>query len=107
MQRPERERPNRGNGFAPDRTSRSDFLTENGRLQAVAVVGFPDPKWGEVGRAWIEAAPGVTAAGVLAALDGRLARFKLPKHIEVVAALPRTASGKVDKPLLRRSVEPA
>ncbi len=70
-----------------------------------AVVGVEDAKWGEVGHAWVEAAAGVTPADILRSLDGRLARFKLPKQISVVPALPRTASGKVDKPMLRRSME--
>ena len=69
----------------------------------VAVVGVPDERWGEVGRAFVEPRAGhdVDPDAIRAFLDGRLARFKLPKRIEVVPALPRTASGKIDKPALR------
>ena len=69
-----------------------------------AVIGVPDERWGEVGRAFVEAQPGVEldAAGLHDALQGRLARYKQPKRIEVLASLPRTASGKIDKQALGR-----
>lgn len=69
----------------------------------VAVIGVPDPRWGEVGCAFIEAQPGypLTPAQVVAYLDGRLARFKLPKHLRLLAELPKTASGKLDRVGLR------
>lgn len=68
-----------------------------------AVIGVPDPRWGEVGCAFIEAQPGyaLTPAQVAAYLDGRLARFKLPKHLRLLPALPKTASGKLDRVGLR------
>lgn len=68
-----------------------------------AVIGVPDPRWGEVGRAFVEPCAGAVldAATVQAFLDGKLARFKLPKEVTVLASLPRTASGKVDRPALR------
>jgi fatty-acyl-CoA synthase len=73
-------------------------------VAAAAVVGVPDPRWGEVGRAFVEARPGTAPepAALLAALRGRLARFKLPKSLVLLPALPRTGSGKVDKPALTR-----
>jgi malonyl-CoA/methylmalonyl-CoA synthetase len=43
----------------------------------------------------------VTEAGVLNALDGRLAKFKMPKRVFVVEELPRNAMGKVQKNILR------
>ncbi len=68
-----------------------------------AVIGVPDARWGEVGRAFVEPAAGtqLDAAAVHAFLNGKLARFKLPKEIAILPALPRTASGKVDRPALR------
>ncbi len=68
----------------------------------VGVVGVPDERWGEVGRAFIELEPGasLSASDVLAWLDGRIARFKLPKQVWF-GDLPRTASGKIDKVALR------
>jgi fatty-acyl-CoA synthase len=69
-----------------------------------AVVGVPDPRWGEVGLAWLEPSPGqeVDPAEVARFAEVRLARYKLPKRYEVRAQLPRTASGKIDKPTLAR-----
>lgn len=68
-----------------------------------AVVGVPDPRWGEVGVAFVEPMPGAALApeAVLAFCQGRLARFKQPKRVRVME-LPRTASGKIDRVALRR-----
>jgi fatty-acyl-CoA synthase len=66
-----------------------------------AVVGVPDERWGEVGRAFVVAKSPVDEADLLRFLDGRLARYKLPKHVEFVESLPRTGSGKVLKSRLR------
>ena len=68
----------------------------------VAVVGVPDARWGEVGHAFVEPNPGVSLVEteVRAFLDGKLARFKLPK-VYSFAELPRTGSGKIDKVALR------
>ncbi|HEY2194890.1 MAG TPA: long-chain fatty acid--CoA ligase [Actinomycetospora sp.] len=68
-----------------------------------AVIGVPDERWGETGHAWVVLAPGATAtpADVLAFLDGRLARFKHPRAVEVVDTLPRNPTGKLDKGALR------
>jgi len=72
----------------------------------VAVVGVPDARWGEVGHAFVEPSPGAAldAARVLQWLDGRLARFKIPKRVTVLDTLPRTGSGKIDKPALSRGL---
>lgn len=71
-----------------------------------AVIGIPDARWGEVGHAFVETRPGaaVDAEGLKAFLDGKLARFKLPKAFTVMDALPRTASGKIDKVSLKKRV---
>ncbi|MEC3998121.1 long-chain fatty acid--CoA ligase [Actinacidiphila sp. DG2A-62] len=68
-----------------------------------AVIGVPDERWGEVGRAFVVAArPGaVTAPDLLAGLRGRLAKYKIPASVVLVAELPRTASGKLLKRKLR------
>ncbi len=77
------------------------------RLPAVleaAVVGQPDAQWGEVGEAFVVLRPGATlAADELARhLRAELAGYKCPKQLTFVDALPRTASGKVQKTQLRR-----
>jgi fatty-acyl-CoA synthase len=68
-----------------------------------AVIGVPDQKWGEAGRAVVVARPGsgLTAEDVLAHLDGRLARYKVPKSVVFTGRLPRNAAGKLLKLPLR------
>jgi fatty-acyl-CoA synthase len=69
-----------------------------------AVIGVPDEKWGEVGKAVVALKPGGQAAAeaLLAFLDGRVARYKVPKSVVFVPTLPHTANGKVLKTELRR-----
>jgi fatty-acyl-CoA synthase len=64
-----------------------------------AVIAQPDPQWGEVGVAVVAPrVPGALAADdVLAFLDGKLARYKLPRRVEFIEVLPRNAMGKVVK----------
>jgi fatty-acyl-CoA synthase len=66
-----------------------------------AVCGRPDARWGEVPVAVVVPGPGFDAAAVLAHFEGRLARFKQPRAVVTVAALPRTALGKVAMAELR------
>lgn len=70
---------------------------------AAAVVGVPDPTWGEVGRAFVIAKDNSAAMSeaIIAHCQTRLAKFKIPKSIVFVDDLPRTASGKVLKRDLR------
>lgn len=83
-------------------------LAEMENVAEAAVVGVPDERWGEVGRAYVIAAAGktVSADEVIAHCGARLAKFKVPKTAVVTDAIPRTASGKVQKHLLRaRAIE--
>ena len=68
-----------------------------------AVVGVPDERWGEVGKAWIVARPGavIDPEEIRAFCRERLAAYKVPKHVEVLDALPRNAAGKILKGRLR------
>ena len=68
-----------------------------------AVIGLPHPDMGEAVMAVIVPRPGATPdpEGLAAALSERLARFKLPRAVEVVAELPRNTMGKVQKAALR------
>ena len=69
----------------------------------VAVFGVPDSRWGETGVCYVACAQGVpiTLESIVAHCRRRLAGYKTPKHVRMVASLPRTASGKVQKALLR------
>jgi fatty-acyl-CoA synthase len=62
-----------------------------------AVVAVPDERWGEVGLAFVMPRPGATLdeARIRAHMDGRLAKYKVPRFFRFVDELPRTATGKV------------
>ena len=70
---------------------------------ARAVIGLPHADFGEGVTAVVVCKPGadITAKGIAAALEQRLAKFKQPKQVFVVAELPRNTMGKVQKNLLR------
>ncbi len=78
-------------------------LYEHDAVLEAAVVGRPDPRWGEVPRAFVVVKPGrdVEAAALIAHCRARLAGFKTPKDIVFLDVLPRTGSGKVLKRRLR------
>lgn len=72
-------------------------------LSEVAVLGAPDPVWGEVGVAVCVLRPGAkaTAEEVLAYLDGRMARYKLPRAVVFWDEMPKSAYGKITKKMIR------
>jgi fatty-acyl-CoA synthase len=76
-------------------------------IRECAVVGVPDDKWGEVGIALIVAEPGEhpEPQDLLDQLAGRLGRYKIPREIRMVPALPRTATGKIAKSELRAQLQ--
>ena len=79
------------------------FLNEMDGVAESAVIGVPHPDFGEGVVAVVVGKPGATldAAGMIATLKGRIANFKVPKHLFVVPELPRNQMGKVQKNVLR------
>lgn len=79
-----------------------NVLLDMPAVAEVAIIGVPDPKWGEVGLAVVVPVPGaqVTLTGLHTACEGRLARYKHPRHLEITDALDRNVTGKVSKPAL-------
>ncbi|MET8542039.1 long-chain fatty acid--CoA ligase [Kitasatospora sp. NPDC004799] len=80
-----------------------DVLLEHPAVAECAVIGVAHPVWGEVGRAVVVLREGAAAepAELLAHLDGRLARYKIPKSVVLAPELPRNATGKLLKGPIR------
>ena len=77
-------------------------LAAHPAILEVAVIGRPDEQWGEVPVAVVAVGgPGVSLADLTDFLGDRLARYKHPKALEIVDALPRNPAGKVLKTELR------
>lgn len=78
------------------------ILTQ-GAVAEVAIVGVPDPLWGEVGYAVCVAKPGmaVTEAELIDFLYGKIARYKMPKRFFFWDQLPKSGYGKVPKRLVK------
>jgi acyl-CoA synthetase (AMP-forming)/AMP-acid ligase II len=74
-----------------------DVIAELPQVQEVAVVGVEDELLGQTIRAFVVPAPGqtVTPMQVQALCKAKLAAYKIPKTVEIIASLPRTASGKI------------
>ncbi|MGE4218242.1 MAG: acyl-CoA synthetase [Alphaproteobacteria bacterium] len=83
-----------------------EVLLQHPMVAEVAVLGVPDPKWGESGVAVVVAAAGAAADAdaLLVWMDGRLARYKWPRRFFFWDALPKSGYGKVPKHLIRRTL---
>ena len=78
-------------------------LMRHPAVREVAVVGMPDPKWGEAPHAFVVRATDATLTGseLIAYAREHMANFKAPRKIEFVTELPKTATGKIQKYVLR------
>jgi fatty-acyl-CoA synthase len=81
------------------------ILLRHPAVQEVAVVGMPDEKWGEAPHAFVITAAGasVTEAELRSFARDSMAHFKVPKAFHFVDELPKTATGKIQKYVLRGS----
>jgi fatty-acyl-CoA synthase len=70
-------------------------------VESCAVVGVADEKWGEVGVGYVVVRGELDESALRAHLEANLARYKVPKHLVFVDALPRNATGKVRRVELR------
>jgi fatty-acyl-CoA synthase len=80
-----------------------NVLYRHPAVHMCAVVGVPDPKWGEVGAACVVFKPGATATPeeLLSFMGEYLARYKVPKRVVIMDALPLSGMGKILKRELR------
>lgn len=80
-----------------------ELLLTHPAIAEAAVLGIPDRIWGEVGVAvlMLRASEQLTEAEVIKYLDGKVARYKLPKHIFFWSELPKSGYGKITKKIIR------
>jgi fatty-acyl-CoA synthase len=80
-----------------------EFLYRHPKIEAVQVVGVPDPRHGEELCAWVKLKPGETATGeeIQAFCKGQIAHYKIPRYMRFVEEFPMTVTGKVQKFIIR------
>ncbi len=76
------------------------MLLEHPAVAQAVVVGVPDPKWGEVGYAYVVAMPGETLPDLKAYCKTKMAAFKVPKYFQLLDEIPVSATGKVHRKAL-------
>ena len=83
------------------------LLAHNPAIKECAIIGRPDEKWGEVGHLFVVSADPETefnGDALIHSLEDKLARFKLPKYVSLLEALPRNANGKIVKSALLKKI---
>lgn len=80
------------------------LLRNHPAIDAVAIIGVPDEKWGESGMAFVVVKTGekLSEEDIFAFCEGKLARFKIPKYVRFLDELPKNDAGKIDRQQLRK-----
>jgi acyl-CoA ligase (AMP-forming) (exosortase A-associated) len=94
----------KSSGFRISPTEVEEVLFQTGKLRGAAVIGLPDEVLGQSIKAFVVPRDGETldAESLLAICAEKMPRYMVPKAVEVLGELPKTSSGKVDYPALRR-----
>jgi acyl-CoA ligase (AMP-forming) (exosortase A-associated) len=94
----------KSSGFRISPTEVEEVLFQTGKLRGAAVIGIPDEVLGQVIKAFVVPRDGevLNADTLLELCAEKMPRFMLPKSVEVLGDLPKTSSGKVDYPALRK-----
>ena len=94
----------KSSGFRISPTEVEEVLFQSGRLREAAVIGIPDDVLGQSIKALVVPADGQspTAEELLEFCSTKMPHYMVPKAIAIVTALPKTSSGKVDYPAIRR-----
>jgi fatty-acyl-CoA synthase len=85
------------------------YLLAHSDVTQIAVVGYADPRLTEVAVAFVVPRPGskLREEDIITACRGKIASFKIPRHVIFVTELPMTSSGKVQKVKLRQQAKEA
>jgi len=80
-------------------------LMNHPKIENVAILGVPDEKWGETGKAFVKLEEGeeITLEQIHEFLAGKVAKYKYPTQLECLDEMPMTASGKIRKAALPRT----
>ncbi len=94
----------KSSGYRVSATEVEEVLYQSGKLRGAAVIGVPDELLGQAIKAFVVPRDGeiVDPAALIEFCAGRMPRYMVPASIEVLDELPKTSSGKVDYPALRR-----
>ncbi|MBI2216461.1 MAG: acyl-CoA ligase (AMP-forming), exosortase A system-associated [Candidatus Rokubacteria bacterium] len=94
----------KSSGFRISPTEVEEILFSSGRLRGAAVIGIPDDILGQAVKAFVVAREGerLDTASLMEFCATRMPRYMVPAAIEVLDELPKTGTGKVDYPALRR-----
>jgi acyl-CoA ligase (AMP-forming) (exosortase A-associated) len=94
----------KSSGFRISPTEVEEVLFLTGKLRGAAVIGIPDELLGQVIKAFVVPKDGETidTQALLTSCGEKMPRYMVPKVVEVLVELPKTPSGKIDYPALRR-----